>query len=291
MFPHQRCHLLLLALALGSSLPGCVPFRNWCGQRFSPAPPPCVLPDDATQAEVVNHLNENTKKIVSWRTTKATIEPRGAGILVRSVGAMIAVESPRNFRLIATNPMTGGNEVDLGSNSEHFWFWNRRNEDRCVYQARHDQLPGGLRRFPIPFQPDWIMESLGVIEINPEEQMTMQPGPAGSHTVLLVADRASPEGFKVRKVTVVDLCHGVIREHALWDARSQLIARAVLTNYVADPKAAGAVIARKIDLEWPQAKLGMTMTLADIEVNPDRIPPRTWKVPDDIPNNPVRDMN
>jgi len=193
---HQRSILFVLALALGSSLSGCVPFRNWCGQRFSPAPPPCVLPDDATQAEVVNHLNDNTNKVWAWRTMKARIEPRGAGILVRNVGAQIAVESPKNFRLIATNPVTGGNEVDFGSNSEHFWFWNRRSEEKCVYQARHDQEPGRNRRFRIPFQPDWIMETLGVVGIDPEEELTMQPGPAGSQTVLLIANRVSQKASK-----------------------------------------------------------------------------------------------
>ena len=285
---HQRCLLLVLALAVGSSVPGCVPFRNWCGQRFAPPPAPCVLPDDATQVEVVTYLNDNTKKLLAWRTTKATIVMRGGGILVPRVGAMIAVESPRNFRLVATSPM-GGNEVDLGSNPDHFWFWNRRSEEKYVYQARHDEEPGRVRRFPIPFQPDWIMESLGVIEIDPDMELNMEPGPAGSHTVFLMADRVSPQGFKVRKVTVVDLCHGVIREHALYDARGQPIARAVLSDHIRDKKS-DAAIATKIDLEWPQAKLGFTMTLSEIEVNPARISPQTWTIPN-IPDNPIRDMN
>jgi hypothetical protein len=289
MARHQRCLLFVLALVIGNSQPGCVPFRNWCGQRFGPAPAPCVLRDDVTQAELVTYLNDNTQKIRAWRTNKATIVTRGGGILVPRVGAMIAVESPRRFRLVATNPVTGGNEVDLGSNPDHFWFWNRRSEEKCVYQARHEPEPGQVRRFQIPFQPDWIMESLGVIEIDPEQELELRPGPAGSHTVFLWANRASPEGFKVRKVTAVDLCRGVIREHGLYDARGQLIARAVLTNHVRDRKS-GAVIPQTIDLEWPQAKLGLTMTLSEIEVNPERIPPSIWEVPN-IPDNPIREMN
>lgn len=289
MFRNRRLFLLVLALVLGSSIPGCAPFRNWCGQRFGSAPVQCALPDDATQVEVVDRLNENTKRILSWRTTKATIKTRGTGIMVPEVGAMIAVETPRNFRLVATHPMTGGNEVDLGSNQEHFWFWNKHSEERYVYQARHDVEPERMRRFPFPFQPDWIMEALGVVEIDPEKPMTMQPGPAGSkHTVLLVADCVSPQGLKVRKVTVVDLCQGVVREQALYDTHGQLIARAVLANYVSDQKSQ-ALIATKIDLEWPQAKLGLTMRLSEIEVNPPRISPQTWTTPN-IPDNPIVDM-
>ena len=286
MRKQQRCLLFVLAITVSSFAPGCVQFRNWCGQRFSPPPLPCELPDDMTQAELVTYLNENTKKIWSWRTTRGSISVHGRGILVPSVGAMIAVESPRNFRLVASSPM--GNEVDLGSNEEHFWFWNKHSEEKYVYQASHDQEPERMRRFPIPFQPDWIMETLGVIGIDPDQELTMQPPQPGSHTVLLMADRVSPQGFKVRKVTAVDLCRGVIREHALYDARGQLIARAVLSNHYRDQKSQ-AVLPSTIQLEWPQANLNLTMNFSDIEVNPPKIPRQTWTVPN-IPDSPVRDM-
>src|SRR5258708_35860764 len=127
----QRYVLLILALVTSSLAPGCA-FRNWCSQRFGPPPAPCALPDDVTQAEVVNRLNENTKKVLSWRTTKASIKIHGNGLVdPPAVGAMIAVESPRNFRLIASGPF--GNEADLGSNPEHFWFWNTHNAEKYVY--------------------------------------------------------------------------------------------------------------------------------------------------------------
>ena len=90
-------------------------------------------------------------------------------------------------------------------------------------------------------------------------------------------------------MTVVDLCRGVIREHALWDAHNQLIARASLSEYYRDMKS-NALLARKFVFEWPQAGLGMTMTLSEIDVNPERIPSQTWKVPH-IPDNPIRDMD
>jgi hypothetical protein len=251
-----------------------------------------VLPDTATQADVVNHLNNNTKNILSWRATRAHIKIHGQGIIdPPTIGAMIAVESPRNFRLIASTPF--GNEADLGSNPEHFWFWNKHNEEKYVYQARHDLEPEQMRRFPFPFQPDWIMESLGVIEIDPEQPLTMQPPRPGSHTVLLMADRVSPQGYKVRKATAVDLCRGVILEHALYDARGELIARAVLRNHShfrnIRTNGPDVVLPRAIDLEWPQANLNLTMTFTEIEVNPERIPGGTWEVPH-IRDNPIRDM-
>lgn len=289
MLRNRRSLLHVLALAVACSTVGCAPMRNWYGQRFAP-PAPCAWPDDITQAELVIRLNENTNQLRSWRTTSATIRTRGRGIVnPPPVGAMIAVESPRNFRLIATSPF--GNEADLGSNEEHFWFWNKHNEEKGVYQARHDADPERMRRFPMPFQPDWIMEALGVIGIDPEKPMTMQPGPANSpHTAFLVADCLSPQGAKVRKWTAVDLCHGVIREHALYDARGQLIARAVLSNHHRyRDKNSDVVLPNKIDLEWPQANVQMTITLSNVEINPEQIPSHIWTIPN-IRDNPIIDM-
>lgn len=273
---HQRriCLFILPALLLSSLLTGCAWLRNFAGMQ--PAPPPCVLAPGAAPEEVVGYLNENTAKITAWRTGRATVSSRGKLGVPISTSATIAVESPRNFRLIAYGPM-GSQEADLGSNQDHFWFWNKNNEEKSVFRARHNEDPIRMRNFPIPFQPDWIMESLGVVAINLDE-VTVQPSQPGTPTLLLIADRVSPQGFKVRKLTEVDTCHGVIRQHALYDARGQLIARAVLNGHRRFAPSQ-AVLPTRIDLDWPQAQLAMTLTLADIEVNPARIPPQTWTIP------------
>jgi hypothetical protein len=267
--------LALLALALGSSLSGCAWMRNCIGGR--PAmPAPCVIASDASKEDIVAYLNENTAKVTAWKTDRANISIRGQTPFPLSVGANIFVEAPRNFRLIASSLV--GREADLGSNHEHFWFWNKHNEEKYVFRARHDEDPEKMRRVPIPFQPDWIIEALGVISIDPEE-VTMQPGRPGTSTVLLTADKVSPQGFKIRKVIVVDTCRGVIIEHAVYDARSssRLIARAELKGHTRDVKSQ-AVLPTQINLDWPDAQLGMTLSLPQIEVNPTRIPPQTWAI-------------
>jgi hypothetical protein len=265
---------VLAALLLAAFMPGCACVRNWFGGRPT-GPVVCVIPEDATAHDIIVQLNENSRKLRGWRTTNATIATRG-NMLVPSVDAKIFIESPSNFRLVAESIV--GREVDLGSNPDQFWFWVRRNEDKQVVVASHDLSPEQMRRFPFPFQPDWIMETMGVIEMNPDEELTVEPGPPGSYLVSLIGNRASPQGFKIRKVTVVNRISGVVREHSLWDARGQLIARAVLPSYARD-KATQAWVPSKIELDWPQAKVGLTMTLSDIEVNPARFASDTWKRP------------
>ncbi len=273
---HRRSFLLgLSALGLSGALSGCAWTRNLVGSRRQPAP--CVISADASKDDVVAYLNENTRRISSWKTDRAKIHMRGGAVPLEAripLDAVIAVQSPRNLRLIVSAPM--GPEADLGSNDDHFWFWNRRNQEKCVFQASHDE-PAKLKRFRIPFQPDWIIEALGVIDIDPDE-VTLEPGPPGSTTVYLVAYRASPQGTKIQKITVVDTCRGVITQHLLRDLNGQTIARAVLSGYVRDERSQ-AELPTKIDLDWPQAQLNMNMTMTDIEVNPVRFPPAMWAVP------------
>ena len=281
----HRCRLALMALTLASFASGCMTVRNWFG--CGPAGPvQCTIGEDATAHDIVVHLNENTHKLRGWRTTRAKIAARG-NMLVPRVDASIFIESPKNFRLVAESPM--GKEVDFGSNSEQFWFWVRRNEDKQVIVASHNLDPERMRRFPFPFQPDWIMETMGVIEIDPDEELELQPGPPGSYLVSLIANRASPQGFKVRKVTVVDRRSGVIREHSLWDARSQLIAKATLSQHVRQIPS-GPLIPMKVELEWPQAQVALTMTLADVDVNPGQFSQKTWTLPS-FPNYEVIDLS
>lgn len=275
-----RSHLTLaLALLAITVLPGCAMLRGCFG------PPPCPLPADLPLQDLVRHLNGNSVSLTSWRATNVEISSRGPIGLPVSLSAMLAVEAPRNFRLVANSPY-GGNEVDLGSNAEQFWFWSKRSEEKYVFTARHDQMARALQRFPIPFEPDWVIEALGVIPID-EREVALEPGPAGSHRANLVSQRVSPQGEPVRKVTVVDTCHGLILEHGLFDASGRMIARAVLSGHYRHPTSA-VVLPSRVDLEWPPAKLALTLKLGKIDVNPPLGAPH-WTLPV-IPNTPVMDL-
>lgn len=281
--PFTRRHALrALLIASTGSLPGCAWMRTWMGPRdpFA-AGAPCVLRPDATAVEVVNHLNANTAQIRSWQSDHVKIAGRGAAQTPVSVGARIVVESPRNLRLIVSSP-TGGEEVDLGSNATEFWFWNRRAEEKYVFVAYHDQnsVREG-RRFPIPFQPEWVMEAFGVIPIN-ADNVTANPGPVGSRTIQLVSDHDTPQGERVRKIAIVDICHGVIVEQALYDKQGRLVASARMShfaNHAVPGTRSLVVLPKQIDIDWPKENLGFTMAMNHIEINPSKIPERIWERP------------
>jgi len=271
--PARRATQVLVLALMAHGILGCAMIRRpWGGQDpFGPRAP-CALSPDAPVEEVIAHLNANTARVRSWRATNATIRAHGSPV---KVNAQIAVESPRNFRLVVIPPV-GGPEVDLGSNDNRFWFWTRRDSEQAIYLARHDAQPARDARFAIPFQPDWVMEALGVIELDPTSVAIEPPGT--TRMIRLVRRDRTPDGRPVAKVTTVDPCHGLVREHALYDARGQLMARAQLSGHVRD-RASGAVLPTSIEFDWPRAQLAMTMSLGAIEVNPQAFSSKTFAVP------------
>ncbi len=197
---------------------------TWC--PLCPPPPPCQLPPDVTKSELVQHLNANIENLYSWRSTDVRITGGGMPFKLPS---FIVVERPRNFRLMVNSP-GGTSEADLGSNSERFWFWSNRNNPKYVLTAAHDRIAQAQQRLRIPFEPEWLMQAMGVIPIDETNLVMTKPRP-NAQRAHLVADLITQQNQPVRKVYVVDTCRGVILEQILFDSSGQLIAKATFADH------------------------------------------------------------
>ena len=200
-----------------------------------------------------------------------------------TLSANIAVARPRQFRLRAT--LLGANEVDLGSNAERFWFWIRRSEQPYVITVGHDDLSRVRNQLSLPFEPDWLIEALGVSPLAEGEWSVASSRP-GQHRLTLVAERRSPRGELVRRRLVVDTCLGVVIEQSLYNETGRLIAVAKLSDHRQDAET-GIVVPRRIELEWPEAQLSLLIRLKEVEINPSPIPASTWEVPRGLGSGPI----
>jgi len=264
------CALLIIPTA---TLSGCHWNRNFLDNPFV-STPPCTLPADLAKPQLISYLNRNISALQAWRSTDVRITTAGPGGVPITLHAEIAAQSPRNFRLIASS--ISGNEADLGSNNERFWFWMRRNKDRHVFTATHSQIEQTQERLMIPFRPDWLMEVLGVVPLD-DQQFEMQQT-TDPKTVKLISERLSSSGRLVRRVIVVDVCHGHILSHNLQNENGTILARAGLSDYRVD-EATGLSLPHRINLRWPRAGLRLTMRLGNVEVNPGTMPQQTWQLP------------
>jgi hypothetical protein len=257
---------LIVLAAVGCSIS--LPFAR---NELGPA-----LPDNAGVEEVVRRVNANIERLQAWRSSDLRIS--GRSLPVHLTGH-IAVEHPRNFRLTA-GALGMTDEADFGSNAEWFWFWVRRGQPNYVFRARHDDMEhSAALTQAIPFQPDWLIEALGVVPIDPKQVTRMEPGET-HQTVNLISELLSPSGQPVQKVIRVDSRHGVVLGHYLYDANRRLIAKADLGKHALEN---GVIMPHLISLEWPQAGLQINLELGQIEINPTTVPPRIWEVPNKEP--------
>ena len=257
-----------------------------CGCNRFPTRQQVLTPiqPDLSQGDLIEHLNANIRQLHSWSCLDAQVSTKAPMLPVKlSLSAIIAVERTRNFRMRAS--VLGSEEADFGSNSEQFWFWIRRG-DPYLFTARHEHLPAVSERLPIPFQPDWIMEALGVREIDPAKIKLQQPGPS-PNIVNFVMEEALPSGQTVRRELLVDRNLGIILGHSLYDGAAHLVAKASLSDHRREPS--GVIMPHRVELEFPLTKMELTIELNEINVNPSHLPSSMWELPN-IPNVPQYDM-
>src|SRR5436853_2358677 len=88
----------------------------------APQPPGGIPSTDA----LVEYLNLNSSRIQSLRCTEVDVEA-SQGLQSFNLRAKLMTSKPRNFLMRAT--AAGMPVVDVGSNSEEFWFWSSKIPD------------------------------------------------------------------------------------------------------------------------------------------------------------------
>ena len=273
--PRCSVNAVLVPVVLLIGLTGCGSLPTWI------LPQACVLDPGASKEDLVSYLNQNVlgtesrSGLVSWRTGNAKLHVTDIPF---GLPASIAVEAPRNLRFVVSNPMSGGHEVDIGSNSERFWIWTK--DSPQIITARHADVPLALQQLnmPIHIHPDWLMEVFGVIPIDGGEYQLVRPSPE-ARDVELIAVRTSPLGRPVERVIRVNVCRGHITEHILRHPDGHVIARALLDRYTTLPN--GNTLPMAVKLQWPDAHVEMTMQLGTPEANPPSLSQDStiWEIP------------
>src|SRR5260370_42498277 len=104
----------------------------------------------------------------------------------------------REFRMIAD--AVGSRVVDLGSNQQEFWYHISKAEPPYLFYCSYKDLAQGVQ-MPFPFQPEWVMEAMGMGNYGSPEQYTLA-SPSQRGTWELVQQTVNSQGQPVRKVTV-----------------------------------------------------------------------------------------
>ena len=273
---HSSTRIVIVALLCIITLPGCAGMKGF-GNRHTidtmASVPKPRWADDPQVEEVVDHLNRNVDKLQAWRANSVKIRAKVDNIYVPLKGTL-AVERGRHLRLVVDSLV--GNEVDIGSNDERFWIWAKRMPPPQYVFCRHEQMDDVRQSMGIPFEPEWLMQALGVAPLS-AVGMKLEIEPT-ARQARLVQQITSAHGKPLRKVILVDLPRGVILEHSVYDYHGQRVAVAKLEDHQHD-KASGVVLPRRVKLDCPQSDLSLVMNLGPVEINPRGIPSQIWDMP------------
>jgi hypothetical protein len=196
------------------------------GNIAKPTPPP-ITRTDTSVAKIIDRLNRNASAISSLKATPR-IEVSADGTPY-SVKGLMAMERERDFVLRLKTTSIGKNVANIGSNDEEFWFWVAENRDPKLYFCNYKDLR--KTQLAPHFQPDWILEAMGLREFDEREAKTISSTSPKPGQLLLTQIRKEEGGDMVTKETLVDEQSGEILEHRLYaGAKKELLARATILS-------------------------------------------------------------
>lgn len=233
-----------------------------------PERPPQSSGEAVPVAALVKYLNDNASPVNTLRCEDLDLTCTQGTQSIGLRGLMVA-QKPKGMRLSAKN--LGTTVVDLGSNEQEFWYWVGKAEPPyqffCAYR---DLQEGRVKHMPFPFQPDWIMEALGLGPYGPPERYQMDLSDPASYR--LVERTKSPQGAPVKKIIVlrrqpVNPPTAQVTDYLLLDeASGKEICAAHITN-VQEDRAYGTRLPRRVEFRWPMHKLKLVMVLNGLSVN------------------------
>ena len=246
---------------------GCAFFQ----QFFGPKEPPALPPSPSIE-QVIQAVNLNNSRIQSFQTNQASLNVPG----MPSLRASVAFERPARLRIRGDTGLTGP-EVDLGSNDELFWFWVRRNQPPALFFCRHDQFAACRARQMIPIDPKWLIEALGVAELDPSLPYQGPPTLVGPNRLEIRAVRETPTGPTTR-ITIIDAIRRKSSNKNVYDAQGRLQASAIAEGYRRDPLT-GLAMPTAVRISVPPAPFSLRIELGNVQINRFAGNPALWEMP------------
>jgi hypothetical protein len=267
---------VLVALLVSLSAAGC---RTAGTDSIAHSRPPQPRLQTAFDVEefVAEH-NRNSARIRSLEakpSISAAMGPQGNPNTEGHLDGRLALERPRNFKLELSHIRS--TVADIGSNNERFWFWVQSKKDKSVYVCDYADLRSTT--LAVTYQPDWIVEAMGLKAIKTDEAALIKsrPGPQLGTTTLVFPPAGAGGRTYSRIMIVSDETRRVKEFRVLSSDGKIMIAQATIKKYRELPasgsgKETGSVpqtcyLPEIIVLDWKREQLSLDVTLKDVKIN------------------------
>ena len=165
----------------------------------------------------------------------------------------------------------------MGSNDEMFWFWVRRSQPPAIFYCRYDQFATCPARAMIPVEPEWLIDALGVGQLDPGLPYQGPPRALPHDRLELRAIRETPNG-PTTKITIIDAVTAWILEQYVFDAQGHLRASSIAEGYRCDTATRLAMPTAVRIFVPPQFSLRIELGHVQVNSLPDH-PTDLWMMP------------
>lgn len=237
---------------------------------------------EVTADQLVNFLNERADRLrsIEYSDTRMMVSGKGIPVSAKLDGELSAAQ-PRYFRMVSSGRVVSS-KLLMGSNPQEFWVYLAAPGDDPMYvyashadfESRRAKMPGG-----IPFEPDWVMQALGMITFPSTNQYSAIPNEK-DRTYTLSWSASTPNG-PVRKEIVFDADAATgtrpqVKKHVLRNSKTNAIIataeiKAVQTERVGIVRGtelpAAIQYPTHIVLKWEEPRFEMDLNLDKATLN------------------------
>ncbi len=248
-------------------------------------PAPVVFNQSPNQQAIIQRINQQSNRI---QQIQSNISLELSGV-PRLTGDLI-VQRPDHLRLKAGIGGITELGIDVGSNSEVFWIWNKANlpgqPPPAIFYARQSEDRMLQQNAAIPVDPQWVIDATGLIEF-PADQIHQGPYPDPNGRLKINSLRQTREGTLTR-VVYIDPQRALVEQQAFYDANNRLVAYANADKFEYFQEH-DISLPRRVQLHLAQPDgqiLTLTINASNFRINSFYgNPDQTWSLPnpDGIP--------
>jgi hypothetical protein len=263
---------ILLLVALVAPVVGCEWLRKTGLQKDNGTQTPGgPISSSVTANDLVEYLNRQAGHLTTVRYNDLSIDV-SMGKQRHTLGdSTLICAKPRNFLMVGGKKVTG-DLIYVGSNDREFWMLTKRPLDETYVYCSHADFQQGAGQLPIPFDPEWALQALGMATFDPGQPYKVDTDQR-NRVYTLSWDATTPQGTQVRREIVLDPTDAEsrpnVRQHRILDANNKLIGLADVKEVATVPVGGGAYakVPTRVMLEWPQQQTKIELRLGRPQVN------------------------
>jgi hypothetical protein len=215
---------------------------------------------------VIKAINDRNEKITSLYVPSINMKIKQK-MTVNTTGSMY-FQKEKRYRMTVKSVF--GQEMDVGSNDTHFWFWSKRMDPPDLFYARHEDLDKAMLKTPL--NPSWLIESLTLGKIDTKN---IEVGQLKGNWVVLQKRKAA-RGEDVTVATLISKEQNPrILGNYLYNSQGKMIASTEVSNYF---DMNGLLVPKTMFITWYEEGLTMEWSLGQPQINV-QIPESVWQIP------------